>query len=90
MAFDHDAAAVSPGVHELPFPLSSSNQFGFDFFQRFRELRLQKIVADSAYGFLLPPTIEPLSALVPKVNYPAQRASHDAILCELRMVMLLE
>jgi hypothetical protein len=90
MAFYHDAIAVSRGVHELPFPSASPNQFGFDLFQRFREFCLQKIVANSAYGFFFPPTIEPLSALVPKVNHAVQGAGHDAIVCELKIIMLLE
>ena len=60
-----------------------------DLFQRLRELRLQKIVADSAYSFLFPPAIELLSAVVPKVNHPVYGASHDAIVYELKIILRL-
>jgi hypothetical protein len=66
-------------MYEFAFPPSVSNEFGVDLFQWLRELRPQKIVANFAYSFLFPPTIEPLGAAVPKVYSTLYRASHDAI-----------
>src|SRR5207253_7757424 len=65
-------------MHQLAFPSSVSNEFGLDFFQWFRELRLQKIVADSAYGFLFLPAKQLRGAAVPRINSTLHCASHDA------------
>jgi hypothetical protein len=48
-------------------------------------------MADSAYGFLFLPAIELLGTAVPKVNSTLHGASHDAIVYELKkMLMLLQ
>src|SRR5262249_52911539 len=79
----------SRSMHQLAFPSSVSNEFGLDLFQWLRELRLQKIVANSANGFLSPPAIEFLGTMVPKVNSTLYAASHDAIVYELKKMLRL-
>src|SRR5262249_8384619 len=74
-------------MHELAFPSSVSNEFGLDLFQWLRELRLQKIVANFANGFLSPAAIEFLGAMVPKVNSTLYAASHDAVVYELKKIL---
>src|SRR5262245_2810673 len=76
-------------MHQLAFPSSVSNEFGLDLFQRLRKLRLQKIVANSANGFLSPPAIEFLGAMVPKVNSTLYAASHDAVVHKLKKMLRL-
>jgi hypothetical protein len=76
-------------MYELAFPSSILNELGLDLFQRFRKLRLQKIVADSAYGFLFPPAIELRGAAIPRVNSTLHRANHDAIVYELKKTLRL-
>jgi hypothetical protein len=71
-------------MYELAFPSAVSNEFGFDLFQRSREFRPQKIVADSSDRFLFPPAIELLGTVVPKVNYALHGASHDAVVYQLK------
>src|SRR5262245_33246039 len=85
-AFYHHAATFSRSMHQLAFPSSVLNEFGLDLFQWLRELRLQKIVTNSANGFLSPPTIEFLGAMVPKINSTLYAASHDAIVYELKKI----
>src|SRR5262245_27234406 len=88
-AFYHHVVTISGGMHQLAFPSSVSNEFGLDLFQWFRELGLQKIVADSAYGFLFLPAIELLSAVVPKINYAVHGARHDAVVEDLKTILRL-
>src|SRR5262249_43251201 len=76
-------------MHQLAFPSSVSNEFGLDLFQWLRELRLQKIVANSANGFLSPPAIEFLGAMVPKVNSTRHATSHDAVIDQLKNILRL-
>jgi hypothetical protein len=76
-------------MHELAFPPSVSDEFGFDLFQWLRELRAQKIVANFAHSFVFPPTIERLGAGVPKVYSTLYRASHDAIVKTLKKIFIL-
>ena len=88
-AFYLHPATIPGGMHELAFPLALSDEFGFDLFQWFRELRLQKIMAHSTYGFLFSPAIELLSAMVPKVDHTLHGASHDALGCPLKPICIL-
>jgi hypothetical protein len=80
---------ISGGMHEFAFPPSVSDEFGFDLFQWLRELRAQKIVANLAYDFLFPPTIETLGAAVPKIYSTVHRASHNAIVKTLKKIFIL-
>jgi hypothetical protein len=80
---------MSGGVHELAFPPSVANEFRVDLLQRLRELRLQKVMANSAYGFFFLPTIEALGAAVPKVYSTLYGASHDAITYALQQISIL-
>src|SRR5262245_63490744 len=64
-AFYHHAATFSRSMHQLAFPSSVFHSLGLDLFRFLLELRLQKIVTNSANGFLSPPTIEFFGAIVP-------------------------
>jgi hypothetical protein len=88
-AFYHDAATISGSMHEFTFPLSSSDELGIYFFQWYWEFRLQKTVAESAYDFLLSPAIKLLGAAVPKVNSTLNRASHNAIVYEIKIILMV-
>jgi hypothetical protein len=88
-ALYHHAAAISVSVDEFAFPLSVANEFGVDLLQRLRELRLQELVANSAYGFLFLPTIQLLGVAVPKVYSTFYGASHDAIIYALQKILIL-
>jgi hypothetical protein len=52
-------------------------------------LRLEKLVADSADGFLFLPAIEPLGAVVPGVYPTFYGASNDAIIHALKKILTL-
>jgi hypothetical protein len=74
-------------MHKRAMPLSIANKFAIDLLQRLRKLRLQKLMANPADSFLLPPAIEVLRAPVPRLYSTVYRASHDAFICIVFMLL---
>ena len=60
-----DPRAISPGVHELPFPPPDAEHDPLDLVERAREDRLQQLVRDFAERLVALPSVQLLGAAIP-------------------------
>src|ERR687896_109808 len=77
---DDHLPSVASGVDQAPFPHALAMKLGFDGVQRFRKDCVQQGMRGLPDAFFRFPPVDPLGALVPKLNRAVLTTEHDAII----------